>query len=224
MIASAVAACAVVIAGLALRPRRRRGGSPAMQGGARPIDLLATWRHRRAGRLEPDARAVASWCDDIGRQVRSGSTLRDSMSKAPSDPVMSRSTAAIRLALDRGLSIPDAIARIDDAGPHLRLALGVLATTSRLGGPTAASIDRTAVVLRQRAADLDERSAQAASARLSTHVMTAVPLAMLAVLTATDDDVRAVTVAPVGAACIASGLILNALGWWWMRRIVRSST
>jgi Flp pilus assembly protein TadB len=78
--------------------------------------------------------------------------------------------------------------------------------------------------LRQRAADLDERSAQAASARLSTHVMTAVPLAMLAVLTATDDDVRAVTVAPVGAACIASGLILNALGWWWMRRIVRSST
>lgn len=219
MITSAVAACAVIVAALAVRPRRRRCESPVPQSPSQLDALVATWLRRRARRA-PDARAVASWCDDIGRQVRSGSTLRDAMSGAPSDTVMARSTAPIRLAIERGLSIPDAVGRVDDAGPHLRLALGVLSTTSRLGGPTAASIDRTAVVLRQRAVDLDERSAQAASARLSTHVMTAVPLAMLAVLTVTDDDVRSVAASPVGAACIASGLTLNAIGWWWMRRII----
>ena len=76
------------------------------------------------------------------------------------------------------------------------------------------------MLLRQRAADLDERSAQAAQARLSTHVMTAVPLLMLAALVATDGDVRSVVTSPTGAACIAAGLTLNAAGWWWMNRIV----
>ncbi len=124
------------------------------------------------------------------------------------------------MAIERGLSISESIARVDEPGDHLRLALDVLATTSRIGGPSAASIDRTAALLRQRAADLDDRSLHAAQARLSTHVMTAVPVLMLAVLVATDGDVRAVVVSPVGIACVTTGLVMNVAGWWWMRRIV----
>jgi Flp pilus assembly protein TadB len=133
-------------------------------------------------------------------------------------PFERRKCSACRSSVGRRCA--EAAERATDGGPHLRLALGVISTASRLGGPSAASIDRTAVALRQRAADLDERSAQAAQARLSTHVMTAVPLLMLAVLLATDADVRSAATSTIGAGCIGVGLALNLLGWWWMHRIV----
>jgi tight adherence protein B len=218
--ATVCAVLAIAAAALASRPRQQRAASDRANARARPAWTLDAWRLRHSGRLAPDARAVAAWCDDIARCVRSGSTLRDAIARLPTDPATERVTAPLRLAIDRGASVADAIARVDAGGAHLRLALGVISTASRIGGPAAASIDRAAMLLRQRAADLDERSAQAAQARLSSHVMTSVPLLMLAVLLATDDDIRSVVTSPIGTACVAAGLALNAAGWWWMRRIV----
>jgi tight adherence protein B len=208
------------VAGTSLRPRPHRCEPAAPQATPHVARFATAWELRRHRNRQPCARAVAGWCDDIARRVRSGSSLRDAVTVLPTDAATERATSPFRLAIDRGLSVPDAVGRVENAGPHLRLALGVIATTSRIGGPSAASIDRTAGLLRQRAGDLDDRSSQAAQARLSTHVMTAVPLLMLSVLVATDDDVRAAALSPVGAGCIAAGLVLNALGWWWMRRIV----
>ena len=181
---------------------------------------FARGRFDAAGVVHRGARDVAAWCDDIARCVRSGSTLRDALTALPTDPATERATASLRLALERGAALGEAIARVDVNGPHLRLALGVISAASRIGGPAAASIDRTAMVLRQRATDLDERATHAAQARLSAHVMTAMPLLMLAALVATDDDVRSVVASPIGTLCVAVGLALNAVGWWWMRRIV----
>lgn len=224
MIAMAMLAIAVAVAAVPVQPRARRD-EPETSPTPTHLDAIVTsWRQRRDRRQQPAARAVATWCDDIARRVRSGSSLRDATTIAPTDAALRRATMPVLLAIDRGQSLTDAVARVDNVGPHLRLALGVLATTSRIGGPSAASIDRTAVLLRQRAADLEERSTQAAQARLSTHVMTAVPLVMLAVLVATDPDVRSVATSPTGVACISVGLVLNATGWWWMNRIVRTST
>jgi tight adherence protein B len=208
------------VASVPLRPRIRRCEPAASQVPPRIAGFSDAWRLRRLRNRQPSARAVAGWCDDIARRVRSGSSLRDAVTVLPSDAATERATSPVRLAIDRGLSVADAVGRVDDASPHLRLALGVIATTSRIGGPSAASIDRTAGLLRQRAGDHDDRSSQAAQARLSTHVMTAVPLVMLSVLVATDDDVRTAATSPVGAGCVAAGLALNVLGWWWMRRIV----
>jgi tight adherence protein B len=211
---------AVVIAALALRPRRRRVASAVGVTPAPPVPTRDAWRLRRVRGRIPDSRAAAAWCDDIARRIRSGSTLRDAVATLPADPATERTTAPIRLALDRGASVADAIARVDAGGPHLQLALGVIATASRIGGPAAASIDHAAMLLRQRASDLDERATQAAQARLSSHVMTAVPLLMLAVLVATDGDVRSVVTSPIGTVSVVAGLALNAAGWWWMRKIV----
>ncbi len=110
--------------------------------------------------------------------------------------------------------------RRGDEGPHLELALSVIATSARLGGSPAAAIDRTASTLRRRAADVDERDAHSAQARLSAHVLTVVPVAMLALLVVTDDDVRVASTSPVGATCIVVGLSLNAIGSLWMRHII----
>ncbi len=215
----------VVVLSIRFRPRRQRiddvlaPASPQR----RPDALMHTWRHRRLAKRQPTARAVAGWCDELARSVRSGSTLRDALGAISTDePAIDRALAPLKLSLDRGSSVHEATQRADDPGQHLQLALAVVATASRIGGPSSAAIDRTAMALRRRAADDDDRSTQAAQARISTHVMTALPLLMLAVLAATDADVRGVAASPLGAGCIAAGLVLNLTGWWWMRRIVRA--
>ena len=224
MIAFALVVLAALVAAVPLQPRPRRSATNVHRAQWRLIRRARAWMLQRERRRPPQARAVAAWCDDIARRARSGSTLRDAITVLPIDVATEHATSPLRLAIDRGLSIDDAVDRVDDPSPHLRLALAVVATAGRIGGPSAASIDRTAMVLRQRAADLDERTMQAAQARLSSHVMTAVPLLMLAFLVTTDDDVRSAVTSPAGAACIGAGLALNAVGWWWMRRIVRVST
>lgn len=214
---------AVAVAAVPMRPRARRLRPETTPAPTRLDALVMASRQQRMRRQQPSARAVAAWCDEIARRIRSGSSLRDAVAGAPAEAVVGRASSPLLLAIDRGQSLTDAVGRVDAAGPHLHLALGVIATAGRLGGPSAASIDRTAALLRQRAADLEERSTQAAQARLSTHVMTAVPLGMLAVLAVTDSDVRSVAMSQIGATCIGLGLLLNATGWWWMRHIVRTS-
>ncbi len=54
---------------------------------------------------------------------------------------------------------------------------------------------------------------------MSAHVLTVVPLLMLALLTIADADVRDAVIRPAGATCVVVGLLLNLLGWSWMRRI-----
>ena len=215
-------ALAIAVAAVPVRPGRHRSELPVAPAPSRLGGLAVTRAAQRGRRRPPSARAVAGWCDDIARRVRSGSSLRDAVAVFPADAATERATSSVRLAIDRGLSVADAVGRVSDPGPHLRLALGVIATASRVGGPSAASIDRTAMLLRQRAGDLDERTTHAAQARLSTHVMTAVPLLMLGVLVATDSDVRAAVTSEVGAGCVVAGLLLNLLGWRWMGRIVEN--
>jgi tight adherence protein B len=220
-----LAAAVIVVASFPLRPRRRRLHDPTGADGAPRIDaVVASWRKRRTTRRPPSARAVAEWCDELARSVRSGATLRDALRVVGADdPAVGRALAPLGLAIDRGASVSEAVRRVDAPGPHMALALSVVGTASRIGGPSAAAIDRTAMALRRRAAEVDDRVTQAAQARLSTHVLTALPILMLAVLAATDADVRSVIVSPIGAGCIGAGLALNLTGWWWMGRIVGSA-
>jgi tight adherence protein B len=96
----------------------------------------------------------------------------------------------------------------------------MIAIAARLGGSNAAALDRTAASLRVLAADRQERQGQAAQARLSAHVLTVVPLAMLSLLLLLDSDVRATLHTPIGAACVVSGLFLNGVGWLWMHHLI----
>lgn len=229
--AAAVATCTTVVllllSAFRFRPNSLRSPGPPPHSTA-SIDSARTARLRRFRRRSlgpPAPRAVADWCDDLARQLRSGAALRECLgTTVAADPATRTATAPLRLAIERGRPTADALAeRAERDGPHLELARNVIRTAATLGGPAALAIDRTAAVLRQRAADHDERAAQAAQARLSGHVLTAVPLAMLALLLVTDADVRNVVTTPIGAACVAAGLLLNTIGWWWMRKLVGAS-
>jgi len=218
----------VLATSVRFRPRPHRTDSILGASARRPplrSVAAAAVRLRQSDRRRPDPLSVAAWCDELARRVRSGATLRDALATVvPTDRTTGVATAPIRLGLERGRSTVEAIDDCVDDGAHLHLALGVIRTVVRVGGASPLAIDRTAATLRQRAADRDERRVHAAQARLSAHVLTALPLLMLAALLATDPDVRSTIGSPLGSACVVAGLLANIAGWLWMQRLVSADT
>lgn len=184
--------------------------------------LFARLRGRR--HRVPQAGDVASWCDDLSRRVRAGSTLRDALMSTTSDSLpLSVALAGVRLRLERGSTVEEALADVAD-DRHFALATSVVATASQVGGPSALALDRAAASLRLRAADQQERAAHSAQARMSAHVLTFVPLAFLALMLTVDEGVRSVVASRVGALVAVVGLALNGLGWIWMRSVIGRAT
>jgi len=233
-IAIALVVAAVLVAGAAVRPRPSArivdlSGSPhpaavgstrALFGGIGVGASIVRLRSRPV--IRPGA--VAGWCDDVARRVRSGTSLSQALVESvPSDADVRAATGAVRLAIERGRPVADAVSNVDPTrrgNRHLATACSVIAVSATLGGASAAPLDRAAAALRLRAVDDEERRSQSAQARLSAHVLTVIPVGMLVLLVTTDPDVRAVVVAPAGALCVAIGLLLNATGWLWMRHTI----
>ena len=243
MIVVCLAVVGVLVAAQALRPRARRAPAAAHEPPPRARTVQSAWRrftsvqgavHRsRLARREPSPGAIARWCDELSRRVRGGSSLVDAIVRTiPDDPRLAEVTDGIRLRLERGVNLDTALAAIDApvgrrgnrrhraVGVHLQLALSVIGAAATHGGHIAQVLDRVAAALRLRAADEHERAAQSAQARLSAHVLTALPVGFLVLLVLADRAVRDVIASPIGISMVALGGVLDALGWLWMRSIV----
>lgn len=216
-------------------PRARTVGSSAPR--ERVVGRLArllssaviAWRHRLIRRRGVAPSAAVDWVDGVARRLRAGDTLRAAVeAEVPADALVAELTRPIRAGLGRGQSLHEVLsltaARLEAGAvpdrAHLELVLTALDTAGELGGSAATALERVGETLRLRAADLQERSANSAQARMSANVLTVVPLAVVAVLAATDPAVRRTVTTAVGATSIALGLLLNGAGAWWMRRII----
>ncbi len=229
-----------VAAALRSRPSRRAVEMQSLQ----PTSASA-WRARlgrlrhRDDRVRPGA--LAEWADDLARMLRHGSSLHQALTSAvANDAVIAARTDGLRHRLERGTTVaaacdewagelitarePRRRRSRPTHGTHLLVTLaGVIGAAAALGGAAAAPLDRFAVTMRQRASAEREREAQSAQATMSARVLTAVPLVVLALLLATDPDVRSVISSVTGGAAVALGLALNALGGVWMRRLIHNS-
>lgn len=173
----------------------------------------------RLGRVRhPSPAQIAGWCDALAREVRSGASLGAALRTV--EPPQYGSLGTIPHALGRGVPVADALSAVTSASPDEQAALSVLGACALHGGPAAQPLDRVATTLRRRAADAAERAVHSAQARLSARVMTVLPVAVLALLVTTSPPVRSIVASPIGASSITFGLVLNAAGWIWMRRIV----
>jgi Flp pilus assembly protein TadB len=227
--ASAVLAAAV--AAVALNPGRRRRtpddehdqpATPDSGRQRRALDL-----HRHSPIVTPAS--LAGWADELARSLRHGSTLRVSLlSVLPDHEALHERSAPLRHRLERGAGVADACDWWADeinagsvgGGAPLAAFAAMVGAAAHLGGSVSTPLERFAVVMRQRVSDDLERGAQSAQAKMSARVLTTVPLAVLVLLLITDADVRSVLTEPAGAGVVAIGLALNAIGGWWMRRIV----
>lgn len=210
-----VAAVAVLILGArswtSIAPSRV-GAAPASRGHPRP-----SWRRDRA----MTDLAVAAWCDDLAREVRTGASLATAVRECGADPTVGAITDPITARLSRGHSLSVALrATSVDSASAMGLALAALRSCADLGGPAASPLERVAATLRGRHAIREEQLAHSAQARMSARVMTLVPVGMLALLAVTDPNVRGAIGTPAGLAAVTAGSLLNVAGWWWMRRII----
>lgn len=219
MTAAVLGGIAVLLAGVAVRPRPvgRRVHEPTTRREER-ADGRRTGRRRRIPE-ETEAAAVAAWCEVMARHVRAGSTLSAAIRAAEPPSTAADQVAEVVHRLDRGARLADALAT-PGGSRHVELAVTVLRACAINGGPPAEPLDRAAATLRGRARDAAERRTQSAQARLSAVVMTVLPVAMLVVMLVTSPATRSAASSPAGVLVVGVGGLLNVAGWRWMRRII----
>jgi len=169
----------------------------------------------------PMAEALAGVLDAIARRCASGESLAHAFDICAAESA-SRELQHARRRLHSGHSLAESLST-PSAGtthPALVLAMHVIHLCATEGGNVAESLDRAAASLRERHADERERWAHGAQARLSTTVLTVLPIGFGVWSLATSGAVRAFVVTPTGMMCVAIGLAFNIAGWWWMRRTI----
>lgn len=176
---------------------------------------------RRAARELPDV------LDAVARSLRSGSSLGQAITdvRPPADETVGRAWAALRASVPAvGVRAAADEWSVRATTPHERLAASALALAAGVGGPQARAIDAASVAVRHRLSVDDDVRTQAVQARASTLVIGAAPLAFAVITSAVDRRFAPFLFSTAaGAVLLHAGLALDAVGLWWMSRLVRSA-
>jgi tight adherence protein B len=239
-VAPAVAVAAVIgLTGLIVRllarppsrtlPRGARASGSSC-GRLTPAALVARWqrawwRHWDERRARADRRrAWPAVADEIGSALRSGASLRQALATVAAHG----GAAATRLAdllqpLSRGDDLAGAARRwadrSDDGDEGLLAGAIELAAGATHAEPML--FDTVSSTLRERSAIAGELRAQTAQARASAAALSALPFLFTGLCAMADPGVLSFLTGTLpGAACLAAGVAVQALGLWWMHRTI----
>ena len=172
--------------------------------------------------------SVADFLDAIAREVHSGYSLTLAfVNTAERFPNLAWWTEPIAVHCIRGHSLANAIA---DTTPtnwtaDVALATRTLSVASNGGYGIANTLEKSASILREREHIALERRAQTAQIRLSTSVLSWIPLVICIWVITRQSHTRTFLLStPLGLMCTAVGLLFNIAGRNWIARIARSST
>ena len=198
---SAATQASVVVVGLLVAARTLRpGGSRGL-----PIPAARLARRRAA---TPGASDWAMFLDTTSTEVRSGSSL----------------IAALGHARERHPTLAERLASNITTDSDVAVVAQSISAALELGGPVAATLHHGAALLRERAAQRAEARAHSAQARLSAKVLTAVPMLFAAWSATTSATFRDAITSRTGLVAATTGVVMNVVGWWWMRSIVNKAT
>ncbi|MEZ5168109.1 MAG: type II secretion system F family protein [Acidimicrobiales bacterium] len=159
----------------------------------------------------------------VARELRAGRSLAQAIRTVAGED--RTAGPGLRRAVDRidgGLLVVDALDRwaVELGHEDADLVRAVINAGASTGGAMAAALDRAAGSLHERAELRREIRALSAQARTSALVLTIAPVAFLAVVILSDRSVLVVLATTwAGRACLGAGLVLDAVGWWWMARL-----
>ncbi|MFJ8592507.1 type II secretion system F family protein [Streptomyces sp. NPDC093598] len=197
--------------------------------GAAGVPLLR--RARLAGRARRDREhrgdAVIALCGALAGEVRAGRQPGEALLRAARDcGGLADAQATVLAAARFGGDVPDALATAarQPGAEGLRGLAACWRVAVDQGAGLAAGLDRLAAALR---AERDQRSdlrAQLAGARATAVMLAGLPALGLAIGTALGaDPLHVLLHTGAGLGCLAAGGVLEGLGLWWVRRIVRSA-
>lgn len=176
-----------------------------------------------AGSAEWQVRRLAPLLFAIARELRGGATVHAAVQAVARDPaVAGASFVDLARRVAAGAPVVDELhrwaARLDH--PDADLVRAVLGLGVSTGGALAATLERAAERIADRAELQREIRALSAPARASALLLTVAPVAFLAVLAAVDRRVlHTATGHPVAVVAVGVGFVLNGAGWLWMRRL-----
>lgn len=162
--------------------------------------------------------------DVFARELRAGANLHAAISAAAADwSTTGSGLAEVVARTASGERLVDAIDRWAAAFDHpdADLIRAVLNLGAGTGGALAGALERAAVTLRERAGLRDEVRALTAQTRVSASMLAVAPVGFLVLVMSIDPANAAVMVRTgLGRACLVTGLMLDAVGLVWMRRLV----
>lgn len=192
------------------------------------LSRLNRTSHQVVPPRQQDQSSVADFLDAIAREVHSGYSLALAfVNTAERFPSLAWWTEPISLHCIRGHSLATAIA---DTSPQnwttdVALATRTLSVASNGGYGIVNALEKSASILREREHVAHERHAQTAQIRLSTAVLSWIPLVISAWAITRQSHTRTFLLhTPLGLLCIAIGLLFNIAGRKWITRIARTST
>ena len=184
--------------------------------------------HQPSTQAPQNLGSVADLLDAVAREVHSGYSLTLAfVNTAERFPNLAWWTEPIAVQCIRGHSLANAIADTTPANwtADVALATRTLAVASNGGYGIANTLEKSASILREREHIALERKAQTAQIRLSTSVLSWIPLVICVWTITRQSSTRTFLLhTPLGLTCIAVGLLFNIAGRNWIARIGRSST
>lgn len=186
-----------------------------------PAGLLHALRGRADAQLE---RSLPDALELLARSLRTGATPRGALcdAAAATGGRLGGDLRRVVAAVEGGMPLTAALDEWAAARPlpGVRLAVAALALGAESGGAMARAVDGVAATLRAGQAVAAEARSLASQARLSALVIALAPLGFTAL--AAGADPRALDFllrTPVGLACLAGGLLLDAVAAAWMHRL-----
>lgn len=177
---------------------------------------------------QQDSGSVADFLDAIAREVHSGYSLTLAfVQTAERFPHHAWWTEPIAVQCIRGHSLANAIADTtpNHWTPDIALAARTLSVASNGGYGVANTLEKSASILREREHIEQERQAQTAQIRLSTSVLSWIPLAICSWVIARQPHTRTLLLhSPLGLLSIVIGLLLNIAGRKWFERIAHNNS
>jgi tight adherence protein B len=212
------------------------GGGVLLTGGgflyALPLACLAAALpylyacHKRAARLSTLEEQFPQAVDLIARAIRAGHPLPAALKMASEEcpePIASefrRTFEEIRF----GLPAEDTLSGLLDRLPlvDLRIFVTAVLIQREVGGNLAEILDNLTFIIRQRFTLLRQVRVLTAEGRMSMYVLGLLPFAIgLFVFYSSPSYVMTLFTHPAGKIMVAGAVSLQAIGWWWMRKITK---
>ena len=167
----------------------------------------------------PEAFTALSMSLASGHSLAQGMRFVGAHAQEPVHTEFLRVAAAIECGISATDALDDLLARVD--APGLSLVTLALKVSQRTGAPLAGLLSEAASMVGERIELKRRLDVKTSQARMSAHMVAAMPAGMCAVLALLSAAFRRGLATPVGVGAVVLGLALNAIALVVIRRIMR---